>query len=61
VLHREPLPDDDPLWAVPGLYITSHTAAPTDTAMVVDLFLDNLDRFRRGETLRGLVDFDRGY
>ena len=61
VFEKEPLADDDPLWSVPGLYITSHTAAPTDTAAIVGLFLDNLERYRGGETLVGRVDFATGY
>ena len=61
VLEREPLPASDPLWSVPGLYITSHTAAPTDTAAIARLFLANLRRYLAGEALYGTVDFARGY
>lgn len=61
VMPREPLPADDPLWTVPGLYITSHTAAPTDTQAIANLFLANLRRYRAGEPLAGLIDFARGY
>lgn len=61
VLETEPLPDDDPLWSEPGVYITSHTAAPTTVDAIAGLFLDNLQRFLTGEVLLGEVDFDRGY
>ena len=61
VFEEEPLADDDPLWSVPGLYITSHTAAPTETSAIARLFLANLARFQSGETLIGRIDFDRGY
>jgi len=61
VFDREPLPDDSPLWSVRGLYITSHSAAPTSLDAIVDLFLDNLERYRAGLPLEGLIDFDRGY
>lgn len=61
VLPVEPLPADDRLWQLPGVFITSHTAAPTDAAQVAALFLDNLQRYRSGEPLQGVVDFDRGY
>ncbi|MFT7287630.1 MAG: phosphoglycerate dehydrogenase-like enzyme [Halieaceae bacterium] len=61
VLPQEPLPDTDPLWSHPGLYITSHTAAPTRTIDIVQVFLDNLDCYRSGSALCGLIDFERGY
>lgn len=61
VFPQEPLADDDPLWAVNNLFITSHTAAPTDPAAIIELFLGNLDRYRSGGMLADVVDFDRGY
>jgi phosphoglycerate dehydrogenase-like enzyme len=61
VLPTEPLPEDDPLWTTPGVYITSHTAAPTETTDIVPLFLDNLSRYLDGQPLRYEVDFERGY
>jgi phosphoglycerate dehydrogenase-like enzyme len=61
VLATEPLPEDDPLWMQPGVYITSHTAAPTDMERIVGVFLDNLDRYRAGKPLTGAIDFTRGY
>jgi phosphoglycerate dehydrogenase-like enzyme len=61
VLEREPLDDDEPLWQEPGVYITSHTAAPTELEAIVAVFLDNLRRFQSGDALRGRVDFQRGY
>jgi phosphoglycerate dehydrogenase-like enzyme len=61
VFPEEPLADDDPLWQVDNLYITSHTAAPTDPGAIVELFLTNLARYRAGEPLADVVDFGRGY
>jgi phosphoglycerate dehydrogenase-like enzyme len=61
VLPVEPLPEDDPLWQVEGLTITSHTAAPTPAASIIDIFIDNLERFAEGKPLQYLVDFERGY
>ena len=61
VLPEEPLPDSDPLWTLPGLSITSHTAAPTPAEAIVDIFRDNFRRYRAGEALRYPVDFERGY
>ncbi len=55
---REPLAPDSPLWALPNVLVTPHSAsfAGGYWALVVDLFLDNLERFRRGEALRNVVD-----
>ena len=60
---REPLPDDHPLWRLPNVLITPHTAAFGADYWdgVVDLFLDNVGRFRRGEPLVNVVDQARGY
>ncbi len=61
VLPEEPLPPGSPLWQVPNLYLTSHTAAPTHPAAVVEIFIDNYRRFAAGQALRNLVDFNKGY
>ncbi|WOJ94478.1 NAD(P)-dependent oxidoreductase [Congregibacter variabilis] len=61
VLDKEPLADDDPLWSTAGVYITSHTAAPTPMESIAGVFLDNLQRYRKGEALDGVIDFERGY
>lgn len=61
VLAEEPLPAEDPLWHTTGVYITSHTAAPTDDAAIAALFLDGLARYVRGEEPSGRIDFARGY
>lgn len=61
VCRQEPLPQGHPFWAAPRLLLTGHSSAPTDPALMVDLFLDNLQRWHAGQALRGLVDFARGY
>lgn len=60
---REPLPADSPLWTLPNVLITPHTASFTGDywTPVVDLFLENLGRLRRGEPLVNLVDKQVGY
>ena len=57
----EPLPADDRLWSVQNLYLTSHTAAPSAPAALVELFCDNYRRYLADEPLRHRVDFERGY
>ena len=61
VFEQEPLADNDPLWTTPGVYITSHTAAPTRMDSIVGVFLDNLERYRGKYPLKGIIDFQRGY
>lgn len=54
---EEPLPATSPLWSVPGLLITPHTAGETRRYEdnVIDLLLENLERLRRGETLKNQI------
>jgi phosphoglycerate dehydrogenase-like enzyme len=49
---EEPLPPSSPLWSMPNVLITPHTAGETRhyEDNVIDLLLENLDRLWRGET-----------
>lgn len=49
---EEPLPESSPLWSVPHLFITPHTAGETQKYEdnVINLLLENLDRQWRGES-----------
>ena len=63
VLVHEPLPKGHPLWACPNVVITPHVSwrAPEVDERTVDLFFENLRRFRSGEPLLNIVPFDVGY
>lgn len=63
VTHDEPLPAGHRFWTCPNLLLTQHTGGGTSDEVdrKVDLFLDNLARYRRGEAPNGLVDFQKGY
>lgn len=61
VLDQEPLADDHPLWTTAGVYITSHTAAPTRMESIAGVFVDNLQKYHQGLALDGVIDFARGY
>ena len=61
VFEEEPLPPAHPLWRTPGVFITSHTAAPSFPADIVGVFVENYRRYVRGEPLLYQVDFERGY
>ncbi|HYX00683.1 MAG TPA: D-2-hydroxyacid dehydrogenase [Reyranella sp.] len=51
VTAEEPLPGASPLWGLPNVFITPHTAGETRAYEdnVIDILLDNLDRLWRGE------------
>jgi len=51
-VHEEPLPAASPLWSLPQVLVTPHSAGETRAyeCNVIDIFLDNLDRLARGET-----------
>jgi len=58
VTADEPLPTDSPLWAMPNVFITPHTAGETRAYEdnVLDILMENLDRLWRDEkTLRNQV------
>jgi phosphoglycerate dehydrogenase-like enzyme len=59
----EPLPPDHRLWGLDNVLITPHSATFTGDywTPVVDLFVENLGRFRRDEPLINVVDKTRGY
>ena len=63
VFHQEPLPADDPLWSAPNVILTPHTSGFRQGHWddVIDLFADNIERFRRGEPVRFRVDPALGY
>lgn len=50
---EEPLPADSPLWAMPNVLITPHTAGETRRYEdnVLDILLENLGRLWRGESV----------
>jgi D-2-hydroxyacid dehydrogenase (NADP+) len=53
VTREEPLPAASPLWSMPNVLITPHTAGETQNYEdnVIDILLENLDRLWRGETV----------
>ncbi len=58
VTADEPLPAESPLWTLPNVFVTPHTAGETRAYEdnVLDILMENLDRLWRGEkTLRNQV------
>lgn len=63
VFDREPLPVGHPFWGHDKVVMSPHMAdyVPDWQGRMFGAFLDNLDRFRRNETLSNIVDPGRGY
>jgi len=63
VFPKEPLDSDSPLWDLPNLLITPHTAALTDKLWErhYALFSENLRRYFSGIALLAGVDKRKGY
>jgi phosphoglycerate dehydrogenase-like enzyme len=58
VFAREPLPADSPLWDLPNVLVSPHTAGLSlrEDERIVALFVENLGRYLRGEPLKNRVD-----
>ena len=65
VFEKEPLGRDDPVWELPSLLITPHTAGNMTLAHTVnritEMFIRDLDRYCRGELPEHLVNRELGY
>jgi phosphoglycerate dehydrogenase-like enzyme len=63
VFPKEPLAADSPLWDLPNLLITPHTAALTEKLWErhYGLFSENLRRYLAGQPLLAVVDKRKGY
>jgi phosphoglycerate dehydrogenase-like enzyme len=63
VFEVEPLPKESPMWDLPNVLISPHSASTVaaENRRIVDIFIDNLGRLTRGEPLRNLFDKTRGY
>jgi phosphoglycerate dehydrogenase-like enzyme len=63
VFEQEPLSRWSPLWKMPLVLITPHTAFLTENVWSrhYEVFTANLKRYMAGEVLEGVVDLKRGY
>ena len=59
------LPKDHPLWDAPHCIITPHVsggyALPETLEKILELSIENLERYEKGETLHNIIDFSTGY
>lgn len=63
VVDPEPLPADSPLWNMPNVIITAHTAGATPHMWerVFAIVEDNVARYLAGEPLRNVIGQEQGY
>ncbi len=63
VFEEEPLPPSSPLWRLRNVIVSPHICGDFDgwERAVVEVFVDNLGRFVRGEPLRNQVDKTAGF
>ncbi len=63
VFAVEPLPAESPIWDLPNVIISPHSASTVaaENSRIVDIFIDNLGRFARGEAFRNRFDPQLGY
>jgi phosphoglycerate dehydrogenase-like enzyme len=60
---QEPLPADSPFWDLPNTIVTPHNGATTPNTHLrgLEMLIENLKRYRTGETLINLVEKEAGY
>jgi glyoxylate/hydroxypyruvate reductase A len=63
VFAKEPLPADSPLWAMPNVIISPHSASTVtqENDRLVDLFIENLHRYLDGRPMVNVFDHGRRY
>jgi glyoxylate/hydroxypyruvate reductase len=63
VFAVEPLPTSSPLWALPNVVVSPHSASTVaaENGLITDLFCDNLRRWLDGLQLRNVYDRAAGY
>ena len=61
VQRHEPMPDNDPLWTVPGITITPHIAAQSSAGVIAAQFVAALRARQQGEPVPNAIDRSLGY
>ncbi len=63
VFAEEPLPTDSPLWDIPNVIVSPHSASTSDreNGRITDLFCENLRRYLAGEPLLNVLDTETLY
>ena len=63
VFAAEPLPTDSPLWDMPNVIVSPHSASTSDreNGRITDLFCENLRRYLASEPLLNVLDTEALY
>jgi len=63
VFAAEPLSSSSPLWEMPNVIISPHSASTVaaENGLLTELFTDNLQRWLAGQPLRNVYDRAAGY
>lgn len=64
VTDPEPLPEDHPLWEIDNAQVTMHLSGRAQTKMFqrsADRFIENLERWNKGEPVQPQMDLAAGY
>ena len=63
VFATEPLPPESPLWSLPNVLISPHTAALSkhEDRRIAEVFCDNATRLLDGRTLRNVINTEEFY
>jgi phosphoglycerate dehydrogenase-like enzyme len=65
VFEQEPLPEGSPLWGMENVLISPHctdwTLEPPADELTMRFFIENFQRYQRGEPLENIVDKRAGY
>jgi phosphoglycerate dehydrogenase-like enzyme len=63
VFATEPLPPESPLWSLPNVLISPHTAALSkhEDRRIAEVFCDNATRLLDGQPLRNVINTEEFY
>ena len=63
VTYIEPCPPESPLWDIPNVILSSHSAGASQYVRprALRFFVENLQRYVKGEPLEKVVDKQKGY
>lgn len=63
VARDEPPPDDSPLWKLPNVILSPHSASTVtqEDERIIEIFCDNLRRYLSGQPLRNVLDKKKLY
>lgn len=61
VFEQEPLSSSSPLWQMPNVIVTQHTAAVSGVSDITKIFIENYHRYIKNQYLKFQTDWQLGY